>query len=123
MIDDRRSHFEAAWPWLQAALEIYPLRTHDKAHVWHAIVTGEAQLWTCETAALVTEITVYPTGVKVLNAWLAGGDMAGVVALNNAADDYARAVDCTARSISGRRGWLRVFDGYEDAATMMAKRL
>jgi hypothetical protein len=121
MIDDRRSHFEAAWPWLEAALNSFPLRTHEKAHVWAAIVKGDAQLWTCETAALVTEITVYPTGLRCLNAWLAGGDIEGVVRLNNAADDYARSIGCSARSIHGRRGWLRALGDYQEAATVMVK--
>ena len=123
MMDDTRSHFEAAWPWLEAALKSFPIETHRKEHVWHAIATGEAQLWTCETAAMVTEITVYPTGAKALNAWLAGGDMAGVVSMQDAADAYAKAKGCTFRTITGRRGWLRALPGYSEAAAMMTKEL
>lgn len=123
MIDDRRSHFEAAWPWLQAALDSYPLRTHDKAHVWHAIATGDAQLWTCETAALVTEISVYPTGLRILNVWLAGGDMAGVKRLETDIAQFGRGRRCDAITFQGREGWVRALDGYGKAALVIFKRL
>ena len=73
-----REDFDRAWPWLKAAI-IHD--THRKRHVWEAIERGEVQLWTNETAALVSEISVYPTGLKALNFWLAGGGLDGVLAL------------------------------------------
>lgn len=116
-------HFERCWPWLEEALKAFPVHTHDKVHVWEAVTAGGCHLWQNETAAVVTEITVYPTGVRALNAWLAGGDLEGVHDLDKQIDDFARAQGIQWRTILGRDGWLRRLDGYRKVGTMMVKEL
>lgn len=113
--------FQRVWPWLAEALKAFPAETHRKEHVWAALERGDAQLWASDTAAVVTEITVYPTGLRSLNAWLAGGDLAGIHELDGRIDEFARAKNCTMRTLHGRKGWLRALDGYRDAGAMMMK--
>lgn len=115
--------FSRVWPWLEAALKAFPLETHRKEHVWAAIEKGDCQLWVCDTAAGVTEITVYPTGLRAVNWWLGGGDMAGFREIDARIEQFAKDKNCTARTIHGRKGWVRALDGYRDAGAMMMKEL
>lgn len=116
-------HFERCWPWLDAALNTSPLRTHDREHVWALLESGEAQIWPTRNSVCLTEIKTYPTGIKVLFGWLAGGDLNEVKATTKALEDHARAMGCDAAAVQGRRGWLRAFTGYEDAGMTAVKRL
>ncbi len=113
--------FCRVWPWLDEALKTYPAETHRKEHVWAAIEKGECALWWNDTAAAVTEITIFPTGLRALNVWLAGGDMAGIKEIDGRLDQVARDKKCTIRTMQGRKGWLRALDGYRDAGAMMMK--
>lgn len=117
------TRFMEAWPLLEPALTALPMETHRKEHVWAAIEAGDAQLWTNDTAAAVSEIAVYPTGLRALNVWLAGGDLSGVKALDAEIDAYAKLKNCGARTIMGRRGWVKALDGYRDGGCMMMKDL
>ncbi len=116
-----RDEFERAWPLLKPAI-IHD--THRMRHVWAAIESGAVQLWTNDTAAIVTEINVYPTGLKAINGWLAGGDLDGVKQLVAKAETFGRQNGCTLASISnGRRGWTRALDGYGAAGVQLTKEL
>lgn len=118
---NQREDFHRAWPWLKAAI-IHD--THRKRHVWDAIERGEVQLWTNETAALVTEITVYPTGLRVINAWLAGGQLDGIMALVPIIEAWAKAKGITRASVaSGRPGWGKKLPGYRVSGVQMTKEL
>lgn len=113
--------FTRCWPWLEAALKTFPVETHRKEHVWVALEKGECQLWWNDTAAAVSEITIYPTGLRALNVWLAGGDMAGIREIDGRLDEFAREKNCTIRTVHGRKGWLRALDGYRETGAMMMK--
>lgn len=117
------TEYERCWPWLEAALATSPLRTHDKEHVWQALASGEAQLWPTPNSVCLTEIKVYPTGLKVLLGWLAGGDLDEVKATTRMLEGYAKSVGCDAAAVQGRRGWLRAFEGYRDAGSTIVKGL
>jgi hypothetical protein len=118
-----REDFDRVWPWLKPAIENFG-DTHRKRHVWAAIESGDVQLWTNASAALVTEIKVYPTGVKLVNAWLAGGDLDGVLLLVPAAERFARAKGCKRVGIAFcRAGWARKLPGYRKAGVQLTKDL
>lgn len=118
-----RDEFDRVWPWLKPAIQNFG-DTHRKRHVWQAIESGDVQLWANETGALVTEIKVYPTGVKLVNAWLAGGDIAGVVALVPEAERFARSKGCKRVGIGlCRAGWSRALSpyGYRQTGVQLTK--
>lgn len=118
-----REDFERVWPWLKPAIENFG-DTHRKRHVWAAIESGDVQLTFNETAALVTEIKVYPTGLKMINFWLAGGDLAGVQALVAEAEVFAKAKGCSHVGLGFcRPGWARKLPGYRLAGVQLTKEL
>lgn len=118
---DVRAEFERAWPWLKAAI-VHD--THRKRHVWEAIERGDVQLWFNDTAAIVTEIRVFPTGLKIINGWLAGGNLDGVKTLVAQAERWGKAQGCAKAGIScGRPGWSRELDGYALAGVQLTKEL
>lgn len=111
--------FLRVWPWLEKAIE--EPAAHRKEHVWAAIERGDAQLWTNDGAAVVTEIAVYPSGLRSLNAWLSGGELDAVRELDARIDAYAREKNCRTRTIIGRRGWLRALPGYRETGVVLTK--
>lgn len=116
-----RAEFEKAWPLLKPAI-IHD--THRKRHIWDAIDKGLAQLWTLDGAALVTEIKVYPTGLRAMNLWLAGGVLAGVQALVVRAEAEAKSRRCALMTISFcRPGWERALNGYSKAGIQLTKEI
>lgn len=118
-----RFEFERVWPWLQAALDVHPIKTHEKIHIWEALEGGTAQLWPTPNSCCLTEFKVFPTGVRAINGWLAGGELSEVLQTVKAIEAYARERGFHALSVSGRRGWLKVFDGFQDAGTTLVKEL
>ena len=68
---------------------------------------GRAQLWPGETAAMVTQCVNRPDG-RALHVWLAGGDLAGVLALKPGVEAWGRGQGCDFLTINGRTGWARV---------------
>jgi hypothetical protein len=94
--------------WLQAALDASPIKTHTIEHVRLAIAARQAQLWPCPDAALVTELNDYPTGVRTLNYWLAGGNLNAIEDAHWAVEDFAEQNGCQAIEVRGRRGWAPV---------------
>ena len=114
--------FDLAWPLLKASVMRYA-DTHRKRDVLEAIRSGKAKLWTTPNAALVTLLDTYPTGLKEIRGWLAGGDLEEIKGMIPQIEAYGRAMGCTRAVIHGRRGWLRAFDGYREAAVTMTKEL
>jgi len=41
-------------------------RFYTVEHLDHLLLSGRAQLWTGEKAAIVTEVTAYPSGAKAI---------------------------------------------------------
>jgi len=116
-----RDEFRRVWPLLKEAI-IHD--THRKRHVWDAIDKGDCQLWTAPNAAIVTELRVFPTGLKVINGWLAGGELEGVKALVSQAEAWGKSQGCVKAGIScGRAGWSRKLDGYAVAGVQLTKEL
>jgi hypothetical protein len=119
MIEWLQAHYERLWPILSTAVEL----THgayDKATVWQAIESGEAQLWPAPDAVIVTEIVNYPTGLKVLLGWLAAGNGETVKLMVPHVEEFAARHGCARVEIVGRRGWARAI-GYEEIGSVMKK--
>lgn len=117
-------HFERCWPWLEASLAKQPIPTHDKAHVWDALMSGRALLWPTETSATVTEETTYPNGNRVLFAWLAGGDLKALQRTAECLEGVAADTGCVAFAmVVMRDGFGRVFPDYEKAGMTLVKDL
>lgn len=114
--------FNRVWPWLDAAAKPYG-NTTTKEHVYQRLIDGRAQLWTDETAALVTSIEKHDTGLTDLYGWLAGGDMDGLRRIHAKAEEWARSAGIDRLMISGRKGFLKTLPGYRVISTTIVKDL
>jgi hypothetical protein len=110
--------------WLEAALE-YSGGTHKIEDVKQAIAYGRMQLWPAKTAAIVTEIAVYPRR-KTCHVFLCGGDLSELERMAPSIEAFAKATGCDAITSCGRPGWTRSFlkrDGWKPGGTVFAKEL
>ena len=120
---DARDEFLRAWPWLEAAIQAYA-DTHHEEHVWAKIEDGQAQLWTTPRSAFVSEIRVWPTGMKEAVAWLAGGEADELLMLKPAFEAWAKSKNCKRVGFAlGRKGWERVLKDYRVAGITLMKEL
>lgn len=115
-----RGEFERCWPWLDASLASYG-RTHGKEHVWRRLAEGRAELWPNERCAVVTEIVRHPIGFASLNLWLQGGELAELLPMHPAIEQYALERRCAALTARGREGWLRALEGWQKSCTSRVK--
>ena len=100
-------------PYLEAALR-YSHGTHDLIHVYEDIEANRATLWPFERSAVVTQIVTYPK-IKLLNFWLAGGNMKDLLSHEPGIVAWGLAQNCRAFTIDGRKGWSRAMSylGYK----------
>jgi hypothetical protein len=70
-------------------------------------VAGRVQWWGDERVAVGTEVLTYPSR-RILNLFMAAGELREVMALQDAVTDFARSVDCTHMVAHGRPAWGRV---------------
>lgn len=108
--------------WLMEALDA-ELFTWDD--VVRKVLTSHAMLWPGKNCAIVTTDELYPTGDRVLQTWLAGGDMAEILQMAPGIEALARMRGCTASLIEGRQGWAKVMKphGYELWSVTLRKAL
>jgi len=97
---------------LKAALDASVVHTHDIDHVLQELIKGTAQLWPTRGAAVVTEVSQYPTGIRGLTYWLAGGELEDVLRTHAAVERFAREQGCSFIEIRGRRGWRKAVEAY-----------
>lgn len=116
-----REEFERCAPWLQAALDHNggELTIED---VWQAILEGELTFWPGKNCAIVLQFVTYPRK-KVMNWYLAGGDLEELREMEKFGTQWARENGIDAVVIYGRRGWLKRLDGYRETGTIMEKDL
>lgn len=109
-------------PWIEAALDYS--RTHDFGDVVQGCFAGEMQLWPAPDGCLVTQVSTFPKR-KLLQVFLAGGDMDAVLALADQAEEWGRAQGCDAMMMMGRMGWQRVLTkrGWDAAFVTMERKL
>ena len=96
---------ERCRPWIEAALE-YTGGTHEWDDIVESIAKGTMQLWAAPRGCIVTEIVIYPRK-KVLNIFLAGGELDQILDMDNDVKKWAEHYGCTAATMSGRMGWKK----------------
>lgn len=101
--------WERCRPWLESALSKGGDRYHTIDDIFDLVTdtSGDHQFWPGKHCALVTQFWYFPRA-KVLNCWLAGGDLDEL--LNEMQPDvlkWAKAKGCTEALAYGRRGWER----------------
>lgn len=123
-----RDEFDRCWPWMEEALESVAYRygnvvwpPYHKEHIWQRIENKRAVFWPGRDCAILTEIVNYPTGLKDHNTWLAGGKLTEIRDMIPGIEEWGRANGCHRQVGSGRRGWVRVFDGYREFASRKDK--
>jgi len=122
-LDGESSHaeLERVWPLLERAILAYA-PTHNLEHVRAKLDTGHSQLWTTPNSALVSEILIWPTGMREASGWLAGGDLDELLTMQPRFEAWARSKHCKRVGIQlGREGWERKLDGYRKTGIRMAK--
>jgi hypothetical protein len=94
-------------PLIEAALA-HGVGGHAIEDVEAGIESGLYHFWPGDRCAVVTEIWRLPRA-RILNFWLVGGDLKGLLALRPHIEAWARAQGCV-RVVGGgpRRGWARV---------------
>ena len=118
-----------ARPWLQDALA-HAGGTHEIEDVLGAIGEGRLQLWLGERCAGVTEILTFPRK-RMLNLFLAGGDLDEMKTLQAGLEAFARAHACDGMMFSGRltraarraSGWGRAWPDYQPTHISFCKEL
>jgi len=124
-----RREFERCWPWIEDSLKFVAFKgkngelllTHEKKHVWERLVNGKTFLWPGKECVILTEFHVTPTGLKAHHTWLAGGNLQEIKEMMPIIEEWGRKRGCLRQTGSGRRGWLRVFDGYHEIGVRKAK--
>jgi hypothetical protein len=121
-LDEARQEFDRAWAVLGPAAARYA--THTKESVWLDVANGRAQLWVRPDAACITVPNISPLR-RTLELWLAGGQMAGILAGEEDIADYAREKGFTHFTLIGRPGWARALSarGYEPEAVLLTRTL
>lgn len=122
-MSDIETELERCRDWIQAALD-YGGNTHDFEDIVSGVMSGYMQFWPARDAAAVTEILTYPKK-KVLNIFLAGGNMETIIDMNESAEYFAKANGCTSMTMAGRKGWSKVLKdkGYREAFTVLRKEI
>lgn len=115
------AEFDRVAPFLQGALD-RDLGTHDLEDVRDLLLSAPVQLWTTANAAMVTVVETYPRK-KMLRGWLSGGKLEEIVAYEPKIRDWAKRQGCDLIVIGGRKGWLRAFEGYQEASTVIAREI
>lgn len=100
--------------------------THTREDVAREIAEGRLKLWVGEASVGVTEFVQFPRR-RVLNVFLAGGDMDDLRRCVTGIEAYARGGGADAMMFHGRAtrgcGWARLWPDYEPAWICMWKDL
>lgn len=107
--------------WIEAALR-YSGGTHEYSDIVEAVLKGTMQLWPTPRGCAITEIVVYPRK-KLLNVFLAAGELDQVTGGIEAVAAWAKSQGCQGMMMSGRRGWERILGklGWSRLHTVMAR--
>lgn len=114
--------FARVAPWLLAAIE-YNGGEVSLSDVYDGIRSGEYILAAGEGAAIVLEPTQFVTGKRVMNFFLAGGNLDELREMEQRICAMARQDGFDSVAIFGRRGWLKRLDGYTEQAVYMEKKI
>ena len=118
------------WPHVSPLLKAacYRTKLNAFADIEADILCGRSLLWmawngrTVESAAATILINSEIGKVCIITV-CGGSDMKRWLPLIDQIEAYARREDCKRTRIYGRKGWLRVLDGYEENHIIMDKDL
>jgi hypothetical protein len=116
--------FKRCADWIEGALQ-YSNGDFDLKDIADGINRGEYILWTCPTAALVTQF-LRSNKQTTIHLFLAGGAIDGVEQLVRECEEWAKSVGCNAMTLTGREGWKKSFlkpMGFEEVSINMFKKL
>lgn len=125
----RVHEIDAAWPQIEKLLSRIEDPTLSPAEVRAQAKDKKALVWGLQrgaeiVAAWVTKIESNSTS-KWGVVWLCAGD--GLKEITDAyemhTEPYFRLNGCLYAQINGRRGWLKVLNGYQEIGAMLAKNL
>ena len=118
---DMDSALEKCRTWVEDALS-YCDGTHAWEDIENGIHTGAMQLWPAPKGCIVTEIVVYPRK-KIINIFLAGGELDQILDMNDDVRAWAKAHGCTGATMTGRVGWKKPLKplGWKVLHTQFAK--
>lgn len=103
------------------------LGRYDSGSVFEELAAGRMQLWCVweggMIAAIVTQINIWPTGMKTVRLVAAGGvAMEKWIHMMDIIEAWARHHDCRLLEVGGRAGWRKVL-GWEQTAVELVKDL
>ena len=105
------SALEAMLPYrqlLDSALE-FAGGTHLFEDVVEAVSEGRMHFWPAEKSCVVTEVVCYPRA-RCIHIFLAAGDLSQIKDMDEAFQEFGRALDAKFITLSGRKGWTKVLD-------------
>lgn len=117
------SDYNRALPLIESALARHNPPRWTAEHVLHAVSREEAQMWLGNGSVVVTEIAEFPTGVRVLQVWLAAGDLDEIRQHRFRIESWAQMAGCTEVEFDGRLGWDRVLTDYRRTGITLRKAL
>ena len=94
--------------------------SHSEKDVFYAIARGDAQLWTGQKSACVTEIVTYPN-FKMIRFWLGGGNLEELKEMEKPICEWAKSIGCKKSIKLGRNGWSKIKHedrAYKDVGTI-----
>lgn len=81
--------------------------THTLADVRQMVADGRLQLWPASDTAVLTEVVQFPRK-RILNYFLAGGNLDAISSLQPGILAWAKSHGCSQATFTGRPGWCRV---------------
>lgn len=112
-------------PQIEAALR-HAGGTHTFDDVRDQVQAGRLKFWAGPQSVVITEIIQYPRK-RILNFFLAGGNMAELQAMYPHLIEWGRAQGCSGAVITGRRGWARSFltrnEGWNETLVVLEREL
>lgn len=106
LVPEDKSEWLRCRPWIENAL-VYTRGTHNIEDVEAGIERGKYQFFSAANCAVVVQIIDYPR-MKVMNYFLAGGDMNELKnTMHPAVKLWAKRQGCKRIGIIGRPGWLK----------------
>ena len=94
---------------LIASALMYSGGTHTFDDVAAMVISGRALYWHLDDSFVIAEKVTYPK-LTVLNVFLAGGDLEEITAIQPELIKAGKALGCSALSLAGRSGWLKVLE-------------
>jgi hypothetical protein len=108
-------------PAIQRVLDRFPVAA--AADVIDMVENGDAQLFELGfDNVAITRLIQEPTRLVCL-IWLSSGKLEDLIDIHDIIEDWARKQNCSHLRILGRKGWLKVLDGYHETAVEMEKEI